>query len=116
MQRSIIICFCAIACLAGGCGKQDATTRPRPLVGAPGNLFAPDPSTNQFLAGPTLMQTRPFGQVSSPVQVRPQLPTPKHEPAQALGPTQLTAIYPSPEYGVIKVDKIIPKEVDLNVQ
>jgi len=31
------------------------------------------------------------------------------------GPHHISLIYPSPEYGIIKLDKLIPQEVDLNI-
>jgi hypothetical protein len=31
------------------------------------------------------------------------------------GPHRLSLIYPSPEYGIIKLEKLIPQEVDLSI-
>ncbi|MDH7600243.1 MAG: hypothetical protein QHH07_11520, partial [Sedimentisphaerales bacterium] len=96
-------------------------------------LASPEPSIGNIMAQslpPVVQPAQPARPSPARAQAQPTQQaqgTPVKAPSEYLqpivpvsgdlvGPSQVTLIYPSPEYGVIKVDKIIPKEVDLNVQ
>lgn len=94
-----------------------------PQNGPIGNIMA----QNTFNTRPQDMDTNPAMPVSRQRAGMPQaqsqrapMPVARSKAPDIVaipdsGPHHLSLIYPSPEYGIIKLDKLIPQEVDLSI-
>ena len=93
---------------------QANTTPPQVRLSEPGRkdliVEQNDPNTQ-----PQTMATLPRGEVQPARSVQTdRLQTSRTVPVAEKGSQNISLIYPCPEYGIIKLDKLIPQEVEVN--